>query len=132
MNSRTLIPIWTAVDYRGKLTEITFNSSLTSFLSHFQIFVLTITEKPPAVSVLKLPVFLYFFPIFPSHFYIISNFVYSSGFGFSSWSFSLHFFVCSIFIGILSSLIHIICSYHLNCYFECNFLYHPPLVSNSC
>ena len=37
----------------------------------------TTTEKFPAVSILPLPVFLYFSPIFPSHFYILPNLVYS-------------------------------------------------------
>ena len=41
------------------------------FLNHFQIYGLTISEKSPAVSILPLPVFFYFFLIFPSHFYIL-------------------------------------------------------------
>ena len=39
------------------------------------------------------PVFFHFFLIFPSHFYIISNSVNSSGSGSSFWSFSLTFCV---------------------------------------
>ena len=57
-------------------------SSLSSpFLSYFQRYGFTIIEKYPAISIFSLPVFLYFFPIFPFHFYILSNLVYPSGSG---------------------------------------------------
>ena len=73
----------------------------SSFLSRFQRYRSTITGKS-AFSILPLSVFLYFFPNFPSHFYILSNLVYLSGSVPSSWSLSL-FFVCNIFLRILSS-----------------------------
>ena len=76
----------------------------SSFLSHFQRYGSTIVGKSPVISIFPLPVFLHYFPIFPSHLYILSNLVYPSGFG----SFSLFFpsiFVCSIFLSILSSLL---------------------------
>ena len=64
----------------------------SSFLSLSKIGV-DYYKKSAAVSILPLPVFLYFFPIFPSHFYILSNLFYPSGSGsgsssllFSTWS----------------------------------------------
>ena len=101
------------------------------FIHHyhrFQRYELTITEKSPAISILPFPVFLYFFPIFPSQFYILSKFVYPFGSRSSSWSFSLYF-VCSIFLGILSSPIHITCPNHQSALFiECYFWFQPVLV----
>ena len=41
--------------------------------------------------------FFYFFPIFCSHFYILSNLVYQSTSGVSFWSFS-SILVCSVFL----------------------------------
>ena len=52
-----------------------------------------ITEKSSAVSLLPLPILFYFFQIFFSHFYILSNLAYPSGSEPSSWSLSLHFCV---------------------------------------
>jgi hypothetical protein len=60
--------------------------------------------------------FLAFLPIFPSHFYVLSNSVYPSGYGSSFWSFP-SIFVCSIFLGIFSSLIRITCPNYLNLLF---------------
>ena len=87
--------------------------SSSSFLNHFQRCGLTITEKSPAVSILPLPVFSYFSPIFLSHFYILSNLVYPSGLG----SFSLNF-LCSIFLGVFSSLLYVCVSYKLSSEFN--------------
>ena len=59
------------------------------------------------------PVFLFLFPIFLSHFYILWNLVYPSGFDSSSWFFP-SIFLCRMFLDIISSLIRITCSNNLN------------------
>ena len=97
---------------------------LSSFVSCFQRYGSTITEKSLTISVLPLPVFLYFFPIFPSHFYIISTLVYPSGSGSSSRSFSLHFcdqrFLGHPFL-LSSSYVHNILTCSLACKFFISF-----------
>ena len=64
--------------------------------------------------------FLYFFPIAHSNFYIISNLVYPSDFGSSSWSLSLHFCV-QYFLKYLYFLICITCPNYLNLLFWMSF-----------
>ena len=85
---------------------ISLNISIACFIYLFlhcfnslksSVFRSTIAEKSTAISVLPFPVFLYFFPIFPSHFYILSNLVYPSGAGSFPWSFSSNF-VYGIFL----------------------------------
>ena len=68
----------------------------------------------------KFPVSLNVFPIFLSHFDILSNMIYPYVSGSSSWSYSLYLYV-QHFLGILSSLIRLSCPNHFK--IECS-LFH--------
>ena len=88
----------------------------SSSLSCFQRDESTITDKFPIISILLLLVFLYFFQLFPFHFYVLSDLVYPSSSRSSSWSFSF-LFLHSILSSIFSYVICIICPNHLIMFF---------------
>ena len=90
-------------------------------LQQFSNIWVTIIENSPAV-ILKIPVFLYFFPVFPSYIHTLSNLVYLSGSG-SSWLFSSHFCVQHfVRSSLLSPTSHV----------QTIFLFHPPLFPVLC
>ena len=71
--------------------------------------------------------FLLFLPYLFSHFYILSNLVYPSDSGSSSWSLSFHFYVQHFFqvFFLLPSASHV---QTILCSFERHFLFHSLLV----
>ena len=88
-----------------------------------------ITEKSPAFSILPLPIFLYFFPIFPSHFYILSDLIYPSGSSLLLGRFP-SIFVCSIILGIFPSPTPIRFPNYLNLIFSMSFFTSITDISN--
>ena len=98
---------------------------LLLFLSRLQSYEQTITEKSPPLSIFPLPVFLYFFLISPL---IPICFVF--------WSINLFlaFFLVVFPPFLCVDFLRYPLSFHLHhiCYFECHFLFNPPLIPILC